>query len=105
MNRDSQHCQSRWASRIVLFFVLATCVRQWTGPFHLDSHVSAQLPDPARQRLDLVHEARRSNELLADIKELLVIQGKVLETHTFNVRVRGADNQAPPLALPPGGGL
>lgn len=104
MNRVFQHCRPRWASRMVLVFVLATCVRVWLGPDRLISAVNAQLPDPARQRIDLLQESRRTNELLADIKKLLEAQTRMLETHTFNVRMRGADNQAPPPALPPDGG-
>jgi len=47
----------------------------------------AQLPDPALQRVRMLEEARRTNELLAEIKALL-------EKHTFNVRMQGADNPA-----------
>lgn len=96
MDPDSQYCHPRWLVRLVLLMVLATCVRVWVGPAPMTQAVHAQLADPARQRIDLLQETRRTNELLNEIKQLL-------ETHTFNVRMSGADNQAPPSALPPGG--
>ena len=74
------------ADRLVAFFVLLTCLRIWLGPFPLLERAEAQIPDAGLQRKQLVDEARRTNELLSDIK-------RILETQTLHVRLQGADNQ------------
>jgi hypothetical protein len=64
-----------------------TVLKVWLGAPPLVQEVRAQLPDPALQRIQALKQAIRTNELLSDIKGLL-------EKHTFNVRIAGADNQA-----------
>lgn len=76
----------RMVDRLVVFFVVLTCFRIWLGPFPLLEHAEAQIPDAGLQRKQLVDEARRTNELLSDIK-------RILETQTLQVRLQGADNQ------------
>jgi len=76
----------RLVSRLVVFFVILTCLRIWFGPFPLLERAEAQIPDAGMQRKQLVEEARRTNELLSDIK-------RILETQTLHVRLQGADNQ------------
>lgn len=71
----------------VYAFVIATSLRVWLGWGPALPRAQAQIPDPARQRLTLLEEARRTNQLLSDIKRLL-------ESGTLNVRVLPADNQA-----------
>ena len=76
----------RFVDRLVVFFVILTCFRIWLGPFPLLERAEAQIPDAGLQRKQLVDEARRSNELLSDIK-------RILESQTLHVRLEGADNQ------------
>lgn len=76
----------RFVDRLVVFFVILTCFRIWIGPFPLLERAEAQIPDAGLQRKQLVDEARRTNELLSDIK-------RILETQTLHVRLQGADNQ------------
>lgn len=78
---------ARWVRVVVGVFLLLTCVRAWVGHETTASRVHAQIPDSGLQRKQLLEEARRTNQLLSDIK-------RVLETGTLNVRLRSADNQA-----------
>ncbi len=78
---------------LIGFFVLGTCFGAWVGPTPMVAAARAQIPDSGRQRKQLLEEARRTNQLLAEIKQ-------VLKEHTLNVRIRGADNQADTPARP-----
>lgn len=89
MNRPYQHQHGRSARILFLIVVLATCFRVWVGPFPLTSQAQAQLPDSALQRIQLLKESRRTNQILGEIKQLL-------QSHTLNVRVVGADKKAVP---------
>ena len=82
----SEPRQNRFVNRLVTLFVVLTCLRIWLGPFPLLERAEAQIPDAGLQRKQLVDEARRSNELLSDIK-------RILESQTLHVRLEGADNQ------------
>jgi hypothetical protein len=94
MNGPYQYWESRWVRRIVVFLLLMTCLRIWIGPLPVNEPASAQVLDPGAQRNQLLAETRRANELLAEIRELM-------KTHTFNVRVQGADNHADTAAAGP----
>jgi len=83
-----------WMRGLIGFTVLVTCLRVWTGPVALVDTVSAQIPDSAAQRKLMLEEARRTNELLTQIKE-------ILERGPLNVRIAGADNQADAPAVKP----
>ena len=76
----------RFLDRLVVFFVILTCLRIWLGPFPVLERAEAQIPDAGLQRKQLVEAAQRTNELLSDIK-------RILETQTLHVRLQGADNQ------------
>jgi len=76
----------RFVDRLVVFFVILTCLRIWLGPFPLLERAEAQIPDAGLQRKQLVEAAQRTNELLSDIK-------RILESQTLHVRLEGADNQ------------
>lgn len=80
---------SPWVYRLVLGFVLLTCIRVWTGPLPMLGTAYGQIPDAGLQRNQLLHEAKLSNQLLADIKQTLA-------TGTLHVRLEGADNQGAP---------
>lgn len=82
---------SRWIHRAVVGFVLLTCLRVWTGPLPMLESAYGQIPDAGMQRKQLLDEAKKSNELLTDIRQALT-QG------TLHVRVEGADNQGAPAA-------
>ena len=68
-------------------FLVLTCLRVWLGPEPILPRAQAQLPNPAAQRLEMVKELRRTNELLEAID-------KRLKTGTLHVRLEGADNQS-----------
>jgi hypothetical protein len=93
MQRTERNPFDRWLRLPVGLLVLATCLRVWLGPAPILPEARGQLPDTAMQRKLLLEEARQTNRLLEDVK-------KMLKDHTFNVRVAGADNQAPAPALP-----
>jgi hypothetical protein len=84
--RPSSSC---WVQRLVLGFVLLTCVRVWTGPLPVLETAYGQIPDAALQRKQLLDEAKMTNQLLADIKHALTAE-------TLHVRLEGADNQVAP---------
>jgi hypothetical protein len=75
--------------------MIATLIRVWAAPGLLQ-RAEAQIPDAGLQRLKILEENRRSNELLLEIRQLLA-EG------TLNVRLQGADNQAGYKPTPPGG--
>jgi len=94
MNLKSASASSRsspWIHRAVVGFVLLSCLRVWTGPFPVLESAYGQIPDAGLQRKQLLDEAKRSNELLNEIKQ-------VLTTATLHVRLEGADNQGAPAA-------
>ena len=80
-----QYSQPRWFMRIIIAFVIATCVRVWIGPESILNEAEAQLPDSALQRKQILEENRKTNHLLTEIK-------KILRSETLHVRLRGADN-------------
>jgi hypothetical protein len=74
-------------------FMLVTVFRVWLGPMPIVERAQAQIPDPGRQRLELIEELRHTNQLLSEIK-------RTLEKGTLNVRLEGADNQADTPVVP-----
>ncbi len=97
MIRPSQYQESPWLRGAIAFFVLITCVRVWVGPIQFLDRAHGQLPDPGLQRKLVLEEAKRTNQLLSEIKQ--VLEGKVL-----NVRIVDADKKAdkPPVPRDPG---
>jgi len=93
MQRTERRPMDRWLRVPIGLLILVTCLRVWVGPMPVLPEAKGQLANPASQRQLVLEEARRSNRLLEDIK-------KLLQDHTFNVRVAGADNQAPAPAVP-----
>lgn len=76
----------RWLRVAISLMVLVTGIRVWIGPVAVLERVQAQIPDSGMQRKLILEEARMTTQLLRSIKELL-------ENHTFNVKIEGADNQ------------
>lgn len=85
MNQRFQYRQSRWIHGVLITFVVLTCLRIWTESTPILPSAHAQLPDSAVQRFTLISEARKTNQLLLEIKQ-------ILQTQTLHVRVEGADN-------------
>ncbi|UCE62262.1 MAG: hypothetical protein JSU63_11220 [Phycisphaerales bacterium] len=75
---------SHLARLVLAAFVLISCLRVWLGPTQIVPSAEAQIPDSAMQRRLLVEEAKRTNQLLSEIKQILT-------SRTLNVRVAGAD--------------
>ncbi len=65
-------------------FLVVTCIRAWAPNEPVLSVAKAQVVNPSAQRRDLVREAKRTNQLLTDIK-------KILESGELKVRVEGLD--------------
>ncbi len=86
-----------WLRGVIGLFVVVTCLRVWVGPVAILEPARAQIPDSGRQRKQLLEEARRTNQLLTEIKQLL-------KDHTFNVRMERADNQSRAPRVPNSGG-
>lgn len=84
--------RSTWTGVVGVLLLLA-CLRAWFGPFALVEPALAQIPDSGLQRKQILEEARRTNQLLEEIK-------KILQEHTLNVRLRSADNQTDAPAKP-----
>jgi len=80
-----------WVHRLLVGFVLLTCLRVWSGSTPILETAYGQIPDAGMQRKQLLDEARTTNQLLSDIKQ-------VLASGTLHVRVDGADNQGAPVA-------
>ena len=88
MESGYQRQQGRWLHRTIVLVALITCLRVWAGPVGWIDRAEAQRLDPGQQRNLQLKELRRTNAILTEIKDLLASQ-------TFNVRGKGADNQAP----------
>lgn len=93
MQRLDRICEYRWLRFSLGLLILVTCLRVWVGPTPILQEAQGQIPDSAMQRNQLLEEARRTNRLLEEIT-------KLMQEHTFNVRVQGADNQGPAPAIP-----
>ncbi len=98
MERLFQHPWRRWGRAMMVLAALATGVRVWIAPPTWVTPVYAQIPDSGLQRKELLDEARRTNQLLIEMRQLL-------KEHTFNVRIQGADKPSPPASKTGDGGL
>ncbi len=86
MSTASQTRRGRLIRSVLAILVLLSCMRAWLGPTEFVTPAQAQIPDSALQRKLLLEEARRTNQLLSEIKQILT-------SRTLNVRVQGADNK------------
>jgi len=86
MKRRSNANATTWLIRAA---ILLTCLRVGFGPEPWEPQAQAQIPNPGLQRIKLLKEQQRTNELLEQIKQRL-------ETGVFNVHVRGADKHSNP---------
>ncbi len=77
---------NRQILRVILgAFLLVTCIKVWLGPANVVQTAEAQIPNAGTQRIQLVNEVRKSNELLAQI-------ALTLKSQTLKVEVQGTDN-------------
>lgn len=74
----------RWT--VATLFVL-TLAKVWLPAVTEPVAAEAQIPDAGAQRVQLVEEARRTNEILAEIRD-------ILRKEPLQVIVRSADNQS-----------
>lgn len=79
--------QSRGVRVILAGFVLASCARVWMDPGTVVGEARAQIPDAGAQRIQLMHEVQRTNELLAQILDTLA-------HGTLNVRIEDSKKPA-----------
>lgn len=68
----------------VIALIVATCIRVWIGPEPIVPTAQAQIPNAGTQRLELITEVRKTNEMLFRIATLL-------ETGTLKVEMAGTD--------------
>lgn len=80
---------------VIALFIGLTCLQVWIGADGLLEPARAQIPDSGLQRKLLLEEARRTNQLLAEI-------AKTLRDSTLNVRVVAADDRTGAPARIPG---
>jgi hypothetical protein len=73
-----------WLKRLLLAFVLASCVQVWVGPVAwtepASAQTSAKIPDSLSQRREMMEQTQQTNRMLS---ELLLL----LESGTINVRL------------------
>ena len=80
------HRTPRSPLRIVLIaFCVVTAWKAWTAPGSLLPTAQAQIQDVGAQRVALIKEARKTNQLLTELLQI-ARQG------TIKVRIDGADN-------------
>ncbi len=82
---SNQHSERGFLRALFIVFVLASCIRVWVGSGPVIEVARAQIPDSGLQRKQMIDASMRTNQLLAEIKQLLA-------TGTLNVRILGADN-------------
>ena len=92
MFADSSSRAVRLAQVVVVGFVLVTCLKVWLGPGRVVERAYGQVPNAAAQRIGIIDEIRKTNQLLEQIKE-------ALKTETFDVRIAdGAREPGKPVA-------
>lgn len=84
---------ARFCRWILCAAVVVTCLRVWVEPVAFNASASAQIPDSAKQRKQLLEAVQHTNRLLTDIKVHL-------EAGTLNVRLRSADNPSDSEGVP-----
>jgi hypothetical protein len=86
---------SRWFRRVLIGFVLITCLRVWVGPIEVLPRAEGQIPDSGRQRQQQLDATRETNRLLNQIHS-------TLQKGTLNVRVASTDKKGAAGLLPTG---
>ncbi len=99
-SRPPQPARARLIRTSLAALIVMTCLRVWLGPVTLLESAQAQIPDSGLQRKQILDEARRANELLAEISASLSRMNKLLTTGTLNVRLAGADKKTGAATMP-----
>ena len=68
-----------WVRAGVIVLCAATVLRVWLSAAAWESSASAQIPDSGMQRKLLIDELRRTNALLTEIRDAIVVKGTVSE--------------------------
>ncbi len=76
--------KTSFSTKLLYAAVLLTCLRVWLGPITILSKAQAQIPDSGQQLYSIITQAKQTNVLLGEIKQLL-------KSGTINVRVKDAD--------------
>lgn len=84
MNSQNQRRRRSRLETVGIIFVILTCLRVWMGSNTTISSAYAQIPDSGMQRKLMLEEAKRSTEILQDIR-------RILNTQTLKVSIEGAD--------------
>ncbi len=73
-----------WGRTIIAIIAIVTLIKVWVGPITIPQEAMAQVPDSGKQRILLLEQAKRTNQLLAEIKQILA-------KDTLKVQWEGAD--------------
>lgn len=73
-----------WGRMTIAIIAIATLLKVWVGPITMPQEAMAQIPDSGKQRILLLEQAKRTNQLLAEIKQILA-------KDTLKVQWEGAD--------------
>ncbi len=73
-----------WGRTAVAIMGIVTLIKVWVGPITIPQEAMAQIPDSGKQRILLLEQAKRTNQLLTEIK-------KILSQDTLKVQWEGAD--------------
>lgn len=81
--------------RLIIAFVLLTCLKVWLGPIPVASpSAQAQIPNAGAQRFQQIDLLQRNTELLSDIAQ-------TLKTGTLKVKIEQDDKQVGSAVRPP----
>lgn len=98
MKQSLEIRRSTWGRWLVSAVLIATCVRVWLIPGDaMLPRAQAQIPDSGLQRKQLVDAAHRTNDLLAQIVDILgsrTIQVRVVDTDNTGTADGVASNQS-----------
>jgi len=81
LNRKTK---TSWGRTVVTIIALVTLIKVWAGPITITQEAMAQIPNSGKQRIQLLEQAKRTNQLLTEIK-------KILSHDTLKVHWEGAD--------------
>ncbi|HUU85776.1 MAG TPA: hypothetical protein VM243_19950 [Phycisphaerae bacterium] len=96
MGQQDRSGGSTWLRRLLVGFVVITCLRVWLGPVDILPQARGQIPDGGLQRKQMVDAVRETNRQMSQILT-------VLKSGTLNVRVVSTDKTGAAGGLAPTG--